>query len=53
MTSEEVENSTWGKPYDINKTTNEYGTSEQWVYKFLNKHRYIYFKDGIVTTIQE
>lgn len=53
MTAEEVENSTWGKPYDINKTINKYGTSEQWVYKFGNKHRYIYIKDGVVTTIQE
>lgn len=53
MTSEEVENSTWGKPSDINKTTNKYGTSEQWVYKFWDKHRYIYIENGIVTTIQE
>jgi len=53
MTSEEVENSTWGKPSDINKTTNKYGTSEQWVYKFWDKHRYIYIEDGIVTAIQE
>lgn len=53
MTTTEVEKSTWGKPSDINKTTNKYGTSEQWVYKFWDKYRYIYIEDGIVTAIQE
>lgn len=53
MTTDEVRNSTWGNPSDINKTTTKYGVSEQWVYKFWDKHRYIYIEDGIVTTIQE
>lgn len=53
MTEAEVEKSTWGKPSDINKTTTKYGTSEQWVYKFGDKYRYIYIEDGIVTAIQE
>lgn len=39
----------WGKPSDINRTTNAYGTSEQWVY---NHKSYLYFKDGILTSIQ-
>lgn len=50
MTAEEVRNSTWGNPEDINKTTTTYGISEQWVYSI---DRYIYFDDGVVTAIQE
>lgn len=53
MTAEDVRNSTWGEPSDINKTTTKYGVSEQWVYKFGNEHHYIYLDDGIVTAIQE
>lgn len=49
MTQEEVLLSNWGEPLDINKTTNAYGTSEQWVYRDYN---YLYFEDGILTTIQ-
>lgn len=50
MTKTEVENSTWGRPNKINKTTTTYGISEQWCY---SNYRYIFFKDGIVTSIQE
>lgn len=50
MSEEEVLNSTWGEPEDINKTTIRYGTSEQWCYSW---DKYIYFEDGIVTAIQE
>ena len=50
MTAEEVKNSSWGKPSDINKTTTAYGIHEQWVY---SGNRYIYLDDGIVTAIQE
>lgn len=50
MTAEEVRNSSWGKPSDINKTTTAYGVHEQWVY---SGNRYIYLDDGIVTAIQE
>jgi len=49
MTAEEARNSTWGKPKKINKTTTEYGTSEQWVYG----SRYLYFEDGVLSAIQE
>ena len=38
----------WGVPDNINTTTGNYGTHEQWVYD----SRYIYFKNGIVTSIQ-
>lgn len=50
MTSIQVENSTWGKPKKINKTTYEWGTTEQWCY---SNNRYIYLDNGIVTSIQE
>lgn len=38
-----------GLPDDINSTQGSYGTHEQWVYG----ERYIYFKNGIVTSIQD
>lgn len=50
MSKLEVEKSTWGKPDKINKDTYSWGTTEQWVY---NKHGYIYFENGIVTSISE
>lgn len=50
MTKSEVENSTWGEPEDINRTITTYGTREQWCY---SNYRYIYFEDGIVTSIQD
>lgn len=49
MTTEEVLNSTWGKPKKINKDTYSWGVKEQWVYD----NGYIYFKNGIVTSISE
>ncbi|KGE16617.1 hypothetical protein [Paenibacillus wynnii] len=49
MSANELLNSKWGKPKDINKTITEYGTSEQWVY---SDYRYVYLEDGIVTAIQ-
>lgn len=50
MTQSEVRNSTWGSPQDINRTTTVYGVREQWCY---SGYRYIYFDDGIVTSIQD
>ncbi len=50
MTEEEVLNSIWGEPKDVNRTTTKYGVKEQWVY---SGYRYIYFEHGTVTTIQE
>ncbi len=49
MTTEEVLQSSWGKPKDINKTITDYGTREQWVYANYN---YLYFEDGVLVTIQ-
>ena len=39
----------WGKPEDINTTIGSYGRHEQWVYGDGN---YLYFENGILTTIQ-
>lgn len=38
----------WGKPNDINRTTNSYGVREQWVY---SSGSYLYFDDGVLTSI--
>lgn len=38
----------WGNPGDINKTTSSFGVHEQWVYG----SSYLYFEDGILTTVQ-
>jgi len=48
MTKEMCEDS-WGKPESINRTTNAYGISEQWVYGGGN---YLYFDNGKLTSIQ-
>lgn len=48
MTKKECELS-WGKPDDINKTTIGNTISEQWVY---SSTRYLYFKNGLLTAIQ-
>lgn len=50
MTKKEAENSTWGKPKKINTTVTSYSTHEQWVY---GNGRYLYFDDGILTSIQK
>lgn len=50
MTAEEVKASTWGSPTKINKSTYSWGTTEQWVYP---NYKYIYFKNGRVTSISE
>ena len=39
----------WGKPYDIHKTTTINGVHEQWFYSV---HNYLYFDDGILTSFQ-
>jgi hypothetical protein len=48
MTKQECELS-WGKPTDINKTVTGNYITEQWVYSL---SRYLYFKNGILKTIQ-
>lgn len=50
MTKDEVIDSTWGKPNDINKTTTKYGTHEQWVY---SGNRYLYFDGNELTSMQD
>ena len=53
MTMEEVKES-WGAPDDINRTIIFNETSEQWIYEGENyKNRYLYFRNGILETIQE
>lgn len=49
MSKEDVLDSSWGKPRKINKSTNKYGTREQWVY---GNGNYLYFEDDRLTSIQ-
>lgn len=49
MTKKEVLASSWGRPKNINKTTNSNGTKEQWCYYGNN---YLYFEGDKLTTIQ-
>ena len=49
MNREQVLASMWGKPQRVNTTTSAYGEREQWVYGL---NAYLYFENGILTTIQ-
>ncbi len=51
MSPDDVLASAWGKPDKINRSTNKYGTSEQWVYR--NRvEGYLYFENDVLTAIQ-
>ena len=50
MTKAEVEMSLWGKPKKVNRTVNQNGTTEQWVY---GNSQYLNFTDGILTSFQD
>lgn len=51
MTPQQVINDTnWGKPKSINRTTTAAGTSEQWVYGI---GTYLYFDNDRLTSIQQ
>ncbi len=42
----------WGKPYQVNKTTTDNGIHEQWVMNSGLPSSYVYFENGVCTTIQ-
>lgn len=48
MSEQDVLDSSWGKPTKVNRTTSKYGVHEQWVYG----GGYLYFEDGVLTSIQ-
>ena len=51
MTRQQVVNeSNWGRPYDVHRTTTVSGVREQWVY---GDSRYLYFENGVLTAIQD
>ena len=54
MTAEQVL-AAWGQPRDRNRTTSSHGTSEQWVYRSVNRPgaQYVYLENGVVTTLQD
>jgi len=49
MSEQDVLESNWGKPNDINTTTTASHVRQQWVYSYKG---YLYFTDGILTSIQ-
>lgn len=49
MSQSDVLASSWGKPQKVNTTTSARGIREQWVY---GGHNYLYFENGVLTTIQ-
>lgn len=57
MTATEAQGLTfpWGRPDKVNKTTHSNGVREQWIYTDVNGMgiRYLYFQDGVLTSIQE
>jgi len=52
MTSTMVEAS-WGEATDINRTITADQTREQWIYGSAGDRTYLYFDDGVLTTVQE
>lgn len=49
MSKSDVLDGLWGKPDEKNISEYEFGTHEQWVYRGKG---YVYFEDGVVTSIQ-
>lgn len=49
MSMQDVLDSSWGRPESVNRTTSAHGTREQWV---CGGRNYLYFEDGVLTTIQ-
>lgn len=49
MSPQDALDSKWGRPDRVNRSTNRYGSSEQWVYGDGN---YLYFENGVLTSIQ-
>lgn len=40
----------WGRPSDVNRHVYEWGQFEQWVYRSDYSTRYLYFRDGVLTS---
>ena len=49
MSQQEVLDSNWGRPNQVNSTTTKHGVHEQWVY---GQGNYLYFENGVLTAIQ-
>ncbi|MEQ9716276.1 MAG: hypothetical protein ACTSSP_06645 [Candidatus Asgardarchaeia archaeon] len=43
----------WGPPYDINRTVNSEGVYEQWIYGSFPHNIYLYFENDILTSYQD
>ncbi|MFA6009258.1 MAG: hypothetical protein WC799_04680 [Desulfobacteraceae bacterium] len=52
MTAQQVKTA-WGKPYKINTTSGAWGEHEQWVIHDSINSDYLYFENGILTSMQQ
>lgn len=52
MTREQV-TVAWEKPYKVNTTTGAYGEHEQWVMRESSNSDYLYFDNGVLSSIQQ
>jgi hypothetical protein len=43
----------WGKPYQVNETKGSWGIHEQWVMSDSMYSDYLYFENGILTSMQQ
>lgn len=50
MTAERAMQSSWGRPARVNRTVTGSTVREQWVYP--GHHNYLYFENGILTSVQ-
>jgi len=49
----EMARESWGEPNDINRTVGSWGVREQWIYGDILNAKYLYFKNGRLTSWQE
>lgn len=43
----------WGHPQRINRQVTQWGETEQWIYPELNRNRYVYLTNGVVSALQD
>jgi hypothetical protein len=52
MTVQQAVATCWGKPDTVNRTENAGGVFDQYVYEGRFSNRYLYFRNGVLTSIQ-
>lgn len=51
--TDEMARVSWGRPANVNRTITANMVREQWVYGAAGNRRYLYFRNGVLTTIQD